>query len=396
MANPITILKTSDVDQAIVGQEILYTMTVDNTTGEILHSVIVTDLLEPNLSFVAESVVVDGIPMPLKDILAGVEIGPMGVGGVKTISLKALIIGKTADYIINEFTVVYKYMEQGLELIETQTSNTVEILVEIAEVECKKTANKEVVELNEIVVYKVLLTNSGTIEAYNVVYKDTLSESVELLPNSVMVDGIVVNDPNFELGINIGDMTESQIVEIVYSVKVVGGSCSGKIVNEGFVEYFYVLPNRVTGKKTSHICSVAIDVNIVTFKQLLFDKTMTIPCQKPDMEEVDDVTAEIIIDDYYVIDTMKSTSNEAQKLSYHKLIIHGRVKLSIEYTALVCDQAMHSAHTDVPFSSFLILPPDYDGQIVDVSSILEDLNLEQVSGRSVNVGVVFLLIGQIK
>ena len=396
MANPITILKTSDVDQAIVGQEILYTMTVDNTTGEILHSVIVTDLLEPNLSFVAESVVVDGIPMPLKDILAGVEIGPMGVGGVKTISLKALIIGKTADYISNEFTVVYKYMEQGLELIETQTSNTVEILVEIAEVECKKTANKEEVELNEIVVYKVLLTNSGTIEAYNVVYKDTLSESVELLPNSVMVDGIVVNDPNFELGINIGDMTESQIVEIVYSVKVVGGSCSGKIVNEGFVEYFYVLPNRVTGKKTSHICSVAIDVNIVTFKQLLFDKTMTIPCQKPDMEEVDDVTAEIIIDDYYVIDTMKSTSNEAQKLSYHKLIIHGRVKLSIEYTALVCDQAMHSAHTDVPFSSFLILPPDYDGQIVDVSSILEDLNLEQVSGRSVNVGVVFLLIGQIK
>ena len=396
MANPIVINKISDVDQAIVGQEILFTITVNNTTGVILNHAIVTDLLNPELSFVDGSITIDGIPMPLKDIIAGVEIGPMGIGALKTISFKANIVGKSGDYIYNESTVVYRFMEQGLEIIETKTSIPVQILVEIAEIVCKKTANKQVVGLGDIVVYKVVLTNQGTIDGYNVVYKDILSESVELLPNSVIVNGVMVNDPNFELGINVGDMIPTQTIEIIYSVKVVGGSCSGKIVNEGFVEYFYVLPNRVTGKKKSPICSAIIDVNIVTFKQLLFDKTMNIPCQKPDMEEVDDVTAEIMIDDYYVIDTIKSTSNEAQKLTYHKLIIHGRVKLSLQYTALVCDQAMHSAHQEVPFSSFLILPPDYDGQIIEVSSILEDLNLEQVSKRSVNVGIVFLLIGQIR
>jgi len=396
MANPITIGKISDVDQAIVGQEIQFTITVTNTTGVILTSAVVTDLLNPDLAFVSGSVVIDGISIPLEDILAGIEIGPMGIGAMKVISFKAEIIGKSGNFIYNQSTVVYQFKEQGLTIIETKTSLPVEILVEIADITCEKTADKEVVELKDSIVYKVLLKNEGTIDAFNVIYKDILPETVELDPTSVIVDGVVVNDPNLEMGINIGPMIVGQIVEIFYIVTVVGGSCSGKIINQGFVEYFYVLPNRVTGKKTSDICSVMIDVNIVTFKQLLFDSTVNIPCQKPDMEEVDDVTAEIIIDDYYVINTMKSNSNEAQKLTYHKLIVHGRVKLSIEYTALVCDQAMHSAHQDVPFSTFLILPLDYEDQTIDVSSILEYVNIEAISCRSVGVGIVFLLVSQIK
>ena len=63
---------------------------------------------------------------------------------------------------------------------------------------------------------------------------------------------------------------------------------------------------------------------------------------------------------------------------------------------MLCDQAMHSAHQEVPFSTFLILPIDYDGQMVDVSAILENVSIETISKRCVGVGVVFLVVGQIK
>ena len=398
MATPITIIKSANVDEAVVGQEIIYTLRVTNTTGVILNSVVVSDLLAPSLAFVPGSVEVNTFPMPLANIASGVEIGPMGLAVSKNLVFRAVIVANPEDMLTNESTVVYHYTDPatGKEMMETAISNTAMVQVEVAEIVCTKTTTATQVSLGDIIFYEVSLKNKGTIPTFNVIYKDILPPSIELIPTSVTVNDVAVIDPDLEAGINVGSIAPADEVLLRYAATVVGGSCSGLIVNSGSAEFYYVLPNRVTGHKVSNSSSVSVPVNIVTFKQVVLNKRVCIPSVKPDVEDVEDVTAEIKIDNAYVLNTIKGVSNEAQKLSSYKLIVHGTILVSAMYTALVSDQALHSVHSEIPFSSFLILPPDYNEQVVEVNPVLEDVSVSSVTQRAFEISLAFLLVGQIK
>lgn len=394
-----TLTKTSNVDQAIVGDIILYTINVDNDVlGVVMDSAIVKDLLIPDLDFVEGSVEIGGFPKPTANILTGVEIGPVGVGSDVDLTFKAKIVSKSGVNVSNQATVVYTYVDPADDLtkVETELTNTNDILVEVAELKVVKEADKEEVSLNDVITYRVTIENTGTIETTNIIFTDMLPHNVELIEDSVKVDGDIVNDPDLKTGINIGELDDGEVAVIDYSVRVISGSCSGYIVNCAIATYNYVLPNNATGVKQSNKGETKVKVNITAFKQLTIDKYFPIPCQKPDIEEVDDVVVDIMIDDSYVVNTVQKTSNEGQQLSGYKLIIHGHLEMSIEYTALLPDQPMHSAHCRTPFSTFIILPMDYQGGEVDVSTILEDVDIDMISCRGVDVGIVFLVIAQTK
>lgn len=398
MINPLVIEKSSNVDQIVVGESILYTIQVTNTTGVVLTSAIVKDLLNGDLEFVDGSLKVDGFSKLSADILTGVEIGPMGIGSVKQVTFLAKVIKRTESMTSNQSTIVYRYVDpdDGLSKIAEQKSNIAMVQIEVAELVCEKLVNKEVAKLGDIIQYRATLINKGTIDVFNVVYKDDLPVNLEVIPNGVKVNGVVVNDPDFVVGINVGAIAVGEEAYIDYEVKVIGGTCSGVSVNSGWATYFYVLPNKVTGQKTTNKAEASVRINISSFKQITIDKYFPVPCQKPDIEDVDDINAEILIDDSYVVNTAKGTSNEGQQLSSYKLMIHGRIKMSIEYTADLIDQPMHSAHCETPFSSFIILPVDYMMEDVDVSTIIEDVSIDMIGRRGVDLGIVFLIIAQIK
>lgn len=394
----LTLTKFTDVSEAIVGDTILYTIRVNNTSGFLLSSVVVKDLLSPDLDFVEGSVAVGGFPKATASILTGVESGPIGIGSIVDVTFKAVIINKSGDYVTNQGTVVYTYTDpaDGLKKVETEQTNVAEVLVEIAELFVTKIADVTEASLNDIIHYRATIENKGTIPATNIIFTDKLPENVELIQDSVKVDSVLVNNPDFETGMNVGDLASGETIIIDYAVKVISGACSGTIINCALATYNYVLPNTVTSVKQSNKAEVTVKVTITAFKQLTIDKFFPIPVQKPDIEEVDDVVVEIKIDDSYIVNTVQKVSNEGQQLSGYKLIIHGNIKMSIEYTALLPDQPMHSAHCVTPFSTFIILPMDYDGGEVDVSTILEDVDIDMINRRGVDVGIVFLVIAQTK
>jgi hypothetical protein len=92
--------------------------------------------------------------------------------------------------------------------------------------------------------------------------------------------------------------------------------------------------------------------------EISIPEVLTIPCQKPNVESVEKVFVKVNIISKRVIATPAATdpNSEGTNLTGFKLIVEGIIKQNIVYTADVPEQSVHSAHFDIPFSAFIVLP----------------------------------------
>jgi hypothetical protein len=95
--------------------------------------------------------------------------------------------------------------------------------------------------------------------------------------------------------------------------------------------------------------------------QLSISEVFQLPCTKPDIETVDKVFVDVQICSIKVVKTPAGECNspivnrEGLRLTGRKLVIEGVLKQKVVYTAALCDQPVHFAHFEVPFSAFIVL-----------------------------------------
>ncbi|MGL5066529.1 MAG: DUF7507 domain-containing protein [Sarcina sp.] len=385
--------KSADIEVATIGDIITYTLVATNT-GEIdVFDVIVKDLLEPDINFIEGSIKIDGVLFANESILTGINIGTLIIGQAKTITFKAEVVSKTNDSIDNISTGVYKFIvdPKGPARINSFESNLNRIPLEKYELTIEKTANKTVATLNEIITYLVKLTNTGEVEIVNILFKDELPKNLEFVENSFTINGIVVNDVSLAEGVNIGVLNPGEVAFITYEAKVISGSLTGYSTNNAYAQFDYKLSNDVTGSDQTQVVQATVEIPISSFKQMIINTDFCLPLLKPDVEELDDVMADIEIVDSYVVDVMEEISNEGQILTGKKLIVHGYMNIAAKYTALVEDQSMHSGELVIPFSSFIMLPNVYENEKLEISAIIEDIQADLLCPRCIAIGVVLML-----
>ncbi|MCY6369538.1 DUF3794 domain-containing protein [Clostridium ganghwense] len=128
------------------------------------------------------------------------------------------------------------------------------------------------------------------------------------------------------------------------------------------------------------------------FKQLTVQENLIIPSVKPDIEQIVRVIAEVIITNTRVIKTPVSISSEGQILTGWKLIVEGELKQKIEYVADEPTQSVHAAHFTVPFSTYIVLPEDFnEGCLINVVPYIEDIYVQQIDKRTLFKNVVLFL-----
>ncbi|WP_066869877.1 DUF3794 domain-containing protein [Clostridium mediterraneense] len=98
------------------------------------------------------------------------------------------------------------------------------------------------------------------------------------------------------------------------------------------------------------------------FKEEEISEILTIPCQKPEVENVLSVLVSPEVEDIKVIDTEVGISNEGQVLTGSKLIVELRIKEKITYVADEETQSVHAAHYENLKSFFVVIPNEIDGE----------------------------------
>jgi len=132
--------------------------------------------------------------------------------------------------------------------------------------------------------------------------------------------------------------------------------------------------------------------NPTVFKQFTVQETLVLLDAKPDIEQIVKVIAQVVITSTRVIKTPVGRSLEGQILSGFKIIVQGEVTQKIEYVADECTKSVHSAHFDVPFSTFIVLPSCYEiGTPVLVNAYIEDLYVDLIDKRTISKNVILFL-----
>ncbi len=132
------------------------------------------------------------------------------------------------------------------------------------------------------------------------------------------------------------------------------------------------------------------------FKQFEVEEELEVPEVKPDMEQILSLMIEGVVDNLTFIETPVGTSLN-QTLTGQKAIVEGRLLQKIEYVADKPEQSVHSAHFEVPFCTFLVIPADFDprNDRLNVKVFIEHVFVEQLNEREFFKNVTIFLNGTV-
>lgn len=147
--------------------------------------------------------------------------------------------------------------------------------------------------------------------------------------------------------------------------------------------------------------------------QMYIPECLTVPSQKPDIEELTSLDISVDILRSEVIKTPIPADElgnirpnlEGKILTGRKVIVEGQLCQKVEYTAAVETQSIHSAHFYVPFSAYIVVPSEIEftndaGATTTVDSFdvtftvnacIEDVSLCKISARNILKQVTLLL-----
>lgn len=397
----LSVSKSSSNSVSTVGGIITYQITVTNTSTIPLFDISISDPLAASLKYIPGSVKINGTQSPSSSILSGIFVGSLDPTKSATVSFRAEVLSKpTSNFIYNTSNAQYAYKDPATQVIKYGSANSNQVAVQVYNVNLKilKKSDKKNVSIGDIVGYSVTLTNTGDVDLLNVLFTDLMPSSLQLVNGSFTINGSTINNINLEQGIVIPRIAVNQTATITYKAKVVAASCS-KTANEARAKYRYVLPDGTSSSGETKIDQdsvVVISTNMSNFKQFSIEEYLQIPCQKPDMESINSSFAKIEITKCSTVRTGAITSIEGQTLTNYKLVVQGLLNLIIEYTACKPEQNVHSAHFSIPFSTFIILPIDFEPGInIEVNGVVEDVYAKNLDCRSLFSNTTVLLSAKV-
>ncbi|MGL5152441.1 MAG: hypothetical protein ACRC7N_17935, partial [Clostridium sp.] len=257
--------KSQNPEYATVGDTITYSILVQNTGSVDANNVKVYDPLNPALTFVTNSVKMNGTVLGGVSPVSGIPVGTVAPNAVYTITFMAVVSTvPTVNPIPNKATVGYNYSPSpGVTVPVTNPSNITTSTISYVDMGAmEKDGNPNYVKLGDTVTYTVTVPNNGNTPANNVVLKDTIPVGSTFVNNSVSINGVNTPGVNPQSGINIGTVNAGSNSVVQYQVVVVSVPASGKLLNQVTSSYTFTVdpanPDGRGGGATSNINQVSV------------------------------------------------------------------------------------------------------------------------------------------
>lgn len=128
--------------------------------------------------------------------------------------------------------------------------------------------------------------------------------------------------------------------------------------------------------------------------QISIPETITIPEEKPDIEQIVKITAKVDIISQRIVKTPISCAPNlaGEYLTGKKLIIEAFLNQKVFYVADLAQQSVHAAHFKVPFSTFILIPCETDMKTkFRIDSYIEDVFVKEADKRNIFKNVTLCL-----
>ena len=210
--------------EVIRGQEITYTITVNNTGTGNATGIVVTDTVPAKTSLVAGSISDSGV-LSSGTITWTVDVA---AGASKTLTFKVKV-----DEVITEATTI-----RNAAIVNGTITNEVVETVLLPKIEYNKSANKSdqngiIVRKGDIITYYINLSNTGKAVSDAFIVTDAIPAKTTLVAGSISHGG---TESNGTITWNVDPMAAGSSKTLSFEVKVGDAKIGDKIKNKAFVD----------------------------------------------------------------------------------------------------------------------------------------------------------------
>ena len=240
----LNVMKSVSATEAGVGDTLTYTVRIQNSGTVAATNVSFLDPIPSGTMFVANSVTINGTPQPGLNPTTGLPLANIPVGGMVTVTFQVTITSVPQNRVLpNNANVTADFQVSPLQppITIVTISNIVVTRVNVGSINVIKSVNTPQAGVGDTLTYTILIQNTGTVPATNIIFQDPIPAGAAFVANSVTINGVVQQGADPMAGFQVPNIPVGQTATITFQVTVTSVPSGGNIRNQSNVTASFLI-----------------------------------------------------------------------------------------------------------------------------------------------------------
>ncbi|MDA1801059.1 DUF7507 domain-containing protein [Bacillus cereus group sp. BY6-1LC] len=266
----LSMTKNESASFADIGQTAFYTTSISNIGNTDATNIVFTDVLPSGLTFVPNTLTVDGVLQPNANPNTGVLLAALPPNEIYSIVFQITVSSiPPINPAPNTASTTYEFTVDPVNppVSSSATSNTTLLQINNANIISTKTADLTFADVSNTITFTLNLPNTGNVAATDVTVIDILDSNLSFVPNSFTVNGQTIPNADLSTGVNIGSINGGNTAIVTFQATVTTLPTLNPISNSASITYHYVVdPSQpsITTSNQSNTTTTQINSAILT------------------------------------------------------------------------------------------------------------------------------------
>ena len=238
----LTANKSVSKGYATIGDRLTYTVNVVNTGNTVAKNINFRDVIPNGLTFVAESVTINGISYPTYNPYESFTLGNIISGDTVVVKFDVTVDSlPTPSLVSNTAKLIFSYRidPNSSDIFAEVNSNTVTTQINLGSLKITKSVDRGYTTKGEVLTYTAIIANNGNIDATSVTFTDNLQSDIKFNQGSVKIDDTTYPDYDPNVGFSLGSITPLSFVTVVFTATIIEQPTHDVVLNYAVGKFSY-------------------------------------------------------------------------------------------------------------------------------------------------------------
>lgn len=344
----------------VTDDTVCYHLSITNASPFPLTQLCIHDLLDTPLRFVPHSVVLDQCPAPDLSLLSGILLSQLMPSEQVVIDFQAQVLEMPSSQAVTLAQLTYDCHLPGssetLILGASSSPHTLTLYEPCLSIQVYTPRNS--VSLGDTIPFEIHLINEGSLDILHLTL-DHYCPCCKILDETITVDTHCIHGFSFDQPLLIDYIPCHGYCRITFDAIVTDTAYAcHEIAYDCHCTFMYHIPNHAPRYKKNNSYHYTLPLNPTIFKQCAIDAEFELPDPVVAPEAIHSLSLQICPLKHQIISTPCGTSLTGEVLTGFKLLVHLCLDYTVTYLSDQGSGIPSLYHFTVPFSTFLILPPD--------------------------------------
>lgn len=257
----LNVTKETNKAYATIDDTVSYTITMVNTGNTDASYVNFRDIIPSGLTFVKDSVKINGVSKPGFDPYQSFTLGNIVTGDSVIVRFDTKVTSVPSPSLVTNIANIvfsYKIDPNGDYIVKQTDSNPVITQINLGKLNLTKSVDKAYATTKDVLTYTIEVSNAGNVDATNVIFTDGIQLDGTFVTGSVTVNGESKANYDPQIGFSLGTIATLDKSTVTFKVTVTSLPVEYTIINNATATFSYKInPTGETYTKSTQSNSVS-------------------------------------------------------------------------------------------------------------------------------------------